>query len=107
LYQFQGETQPHAKETTPVMQYSGLYRINRVTSTFKSGQFEQRLLGQRLRLQEKEKESQSSFGTGNLTASAENIMKKISNLPGDLVDTVSDVASSIGKNIVTFITPGD
>jgi hypothetical protein len=99
LYQFQGENQPDEKTTTPVMQYSGLFRINRVTSTFKGGQFEQRLFGQRLPLQEKEKESENVFGTGSIGSSPEKIVKKMASFGGDIIDGAVDLGSKISSAI--------
>lgn len=98
LYQFEGEKQAGDKLSTPIMQFCGLYRINRVTSTFKGGQFEQRLLGQRLPLQEKEKESEvGTFSLDSIAASAEKIVKKVGG-------AIGDAASSVGESIATFVT---
>lgn len=102
LYQFQGEQQPDTKTTTPIMQYSGLFRINRVTSTFKGGMFEQRLLGQRLPMQERSKETEATFSTDNMTQSAEKIMKKAAEIGGDIIGGIGSAIDST----ITFITPG-
>jgi hypothetical protein len=96
MYQFEGEKQAGDKLTTPVMQYSGLFRINQVTSTFKTGQFEQRLFGQRLPLQEKEKESEvGMFGTSSLGKSASKLLKTVGGALSDGLDSVA-----------TFVTGG-
>jgi hypothetical protein len=61
MYQFRANV-----PSTPVMQYSGLFRINQATSTFKDGKFEQHLIGQRLDQQENPTEATSSFSLDNL-----------------------------------------
>lgn len=105
MYQFQGNTQPGEKFAAPVMQYSGLYRINQVSSTFKAGQFEQRLTGQRLPLQEKEKESETSFGLGSLLASPGKMLKKAASSIGlgEVVDAVETGASRVIQSVATFL----
>jgi hypothetical protein len=86
------------------MQYSGLYRINRVTSTFKGGVFEQRLTGQRLPLQEKEKESETTFGLGSITASPFKLAKKAFDaLETGLLDLGEDIATGISDAAATFL----
>jgi hypothetical protein len=108
LYQFEGEKQAGDKLTTPVMQYSGLFRINQVTSTFKTGQFEQRLFGQRLPLQEKEKESEvGPFSTSKLGQSAEKLLKKAGGAISDGLDTLGNVASDAYDSVATFVTGGE
>lgn len=61
LYKFVGET------SAPVVQYSGLYRILKVTSTFASGKFTQVLKGSRLLQQEN-----PTVGTASKTFSTSN-----------------------------------
>lgn len=104
LYQFQGEVQAEEKVTTPVMQYSGLYRINQVTSTFKAGQFEQRLTGQRLPLQEKEKESESVFGIDKILPSPSKIAKKLAGFGGEVLDEIGTAFSDAGTAVTSFFT---
>jgi hypothetical protein len=108
LYQFEGEKQAGDKLTTPVMQYSGLFRINQVTSTFKTGQFEQRLFGQRLPLQEKEKESEvGPFSTSSLGQSAEKLLKKAGGAISDGLDTLGGAISDAYDSVATFVTGGE
>lgn len=52
MYDFGGKS-----KTAPVMQYSGMYKVLTVNSTFKGGEFVQTLKGQRMPLQESKQES--------------------------------------------------
>ena len=52
MYDFGGKS-----KTAPVMQYSGMYKIRTVVSTFNGGEFTQKLKGQRMPLQESKQES--------------------------------------------------
>jgi hypothetical protein len=61
LYKFVGET------SAPVVQYSGLYRVLKVTSTFANGKFTQVLKGSRLLQQEN-----PTVGTASKTFSTSN-----------------------------------
>lgn len=52
MYDFGGKS-----KTAPVMQYSGMYKVLTVNSTFKGGEFVQTLKGQRMPLQESKQEA--------------------------------------------------
>ena len=60
MYDFGGNS-----KTAPVMQYSGMYKIRTVVSTFNGGEFIQKLKGQRMPLQESKQEStpEQTFNT--------------------------------------------
>lgn len=64
MYQFAADV-----PSTPLMQYSGLFRVNQLTSYFKNGSFTQRLHGNRLKQQESSAaESKSSaFSLSHIT----------------------------------------
>lgn len=80
MYNFNGKT-----PTTPVMSFSGLYRINQITSNFRSGVFTQTIKGQRRNQQEATHEGTSDHGlsTDSISSAAKQIgstLKKLGNL---------------------------
>lgn len=74
MYQFHGEI-----PTTPLMQYSGLFIVQLVTSTFKNGQFEQTLKCRRAGLQESKQDETKAmskgFGLKNIVDKFEKLME--------------------------------
>jgi hypothetical protein len=73
MYDFGGKS-----KTAPVMQYSGMYKIRTVVSTFNGGEFVQKLKGQRMPLQESKQEStpEQTFNTSTgLTGMLNDITK--------------------------------
>lgn len=63
---FSGQT-----ATSPVIEYSGFYRVNTITSTFKNGTFTQILHGNRRMLQDLINEAKAGSGFNNSSLSSE------------------------------------
>lgn len=76
MYQFGGEV-----PSSPLLQYSGLFKINQVTSNFNKGMFKQHLLGQRLPGQESLAE-ESSFSFDSFTNAGEALVGGVKKLYG-------------------------
>lgn len=72
MYQFNGEM-----GTTPLMQYSGIFIAQQVTSTFKNGQFEQILKCRRAPNQEivQDESKTSSFSLDNIVKDVKDLFK--------------------------------
>ena len=62
VYKFDG-TFP----TSPLLQFSGVYTVRQVVSTFSKGTFEQQLSGKRAAMQESASTKESSFSLSNFT----------------------------------------
>jgi hypothetical protein len=86
LYDFGG-----ASKTSPVMQFSGLYRVTTVTSRFSNGEFKQDLKGMRRRQQESTQESSLSVGFN------------IDNIVQGLTDTGQSLLSGAADSISNFV----
>lgn len=90
LYTFGGSS-----ESAPVMQFSGMYKINKVINTFNGGEFKQVLQGQRLPRQESlvEATSDQIFNTGTISDVIEEGFERI----GDVVDgLLTDIGRVVG-----------
>lgn len=89
LYSFGGATDA---TTAPVMQFSGMYKINRVINKFFGGEFKQTLVGQRLPRQESlvEATSDQTFNTGTISHAIEEFSAGVSH-------AIEDVSNGLGK----------
>lgn len=72
MYDFSGQV-----ATSPVMQYSGIYRIIQVVSTFQKGEFTQKITGLRQKQQEASQtaDKSSGFSLDNLISEPINMVK--------------------------------
>jgi hypothetical protein len=82
--------------STPIMQYSGFYRVWGVTSTFKDGKFTQTLQGTRRILQESKmpENKNQTFSTSNF---------HITNEIGEFLDSAGKVVSDVFNDVTEFL----
>jgi len=109
LYSFENQT-----KTSPVMSWSGLYRVTIVTNNFKQGKFTQTIQGYRIPLQESDVESTPNelFNLGNVIKQGEEgLAHGLKNINGFLQDVADDPLNSIGnaageltKDVTSFVS---
>jgi len=63
--------------TSPLLQFSGIYTVRQVVSTFTKGMFEQTLTGSRATMQESAATDESSFSMSDFTKNGMKALKKI------------------------------
>lgn len=101
---FSGQT-----ESTPVIDYSGFYRVNTITSTFKGGMFTQILHGNRRLLQDLIKESTGSSGFSNASLSSTTkepaVIQPTENSASSTSSASPAATASLTQKISNAITP--
>lgn len=102
MYDFAGQS-----KSTPVMQFSGFYKVWRVDSSFKSGKFTQRLFGNRRILQESDARdampnqlfSNASFSALDANGEIMDLGKKVATFAGEVKEVVQDAVNTIGSAV--------
>jgi len=102
LYDF-GNT----SKTAPVMQFSGLYTITNVTSTFKNGEFTQHLVGNRRPLQESTKQEATLKQIDPIKPPSDPITKSPSGASTQVFDDGSTLTTDENGNTTATDAPSE